>query len=151
MAATTTDRVVQETCLTALESRTRRPLPRGLGAPSEAPEEPLRAPVTDVPGLQSLPDALIDPATVVAARGTLRLALVDLVVEPEGVADREVLDRYVAAFENADMEALADGVHRAHSLQVLTVSDGAVARMTVFIDPELRELFGRFGLPEVIS
>ncbi|MEV1084819.1 sigma-70 family RNA polymerase sigma factor [Streptomyces sp. NPDC050211] len=258
-------RIATNTCLTALESRTRRPLPRGLGAASEAPEEPLRAPVTDVPWLQPLPDALIDPATVVAARGSLRLALVaalqnlparqravlilrdvlawraaevaaflgtstaavkstlqrararldeaapdeDLVVEPEGAADREVLDRYMAAFENADMEALAellqdgvelemppylewfsgrkdvlrflelrvgekglvrmlparangqpavamykreaDGIYRAHSLQVLTVSDGAVARMTVFIDPGLVELFDRFGMPEVTS
>ncbi|MGP4011599.1 sigma-70 family RNA polymerase sigma factor [Streptomyces sp. 4N124] len=255
-------RIATNTCLTALESRTRRPLPRGLGAPSEAPEEPLRAPATDVPWLQPLPDSLIDPATVVAARGSLRLALVaalqnlparqravlilrdvlawraaevaaflgtstaavkstlqrararldelapdeDLVVEPEGAADRDVLDRYVAAFENADMDALvgllqdgvelemppylewfsgrknvlrfleprvgekglvrmlptrangqpaaamykreADGVYRAHSMQVLTVSDGAVARMTVFFDPGL---FDRFGMPEVVS
>jgi RNA polymerase sigma-70 factor (ECF subfamily) len=224
MAATTTDRVVQETCLTTLESRTRRPLPRGLGAPSEAAEEPLRAPATDVPWLQPLPDALIDPATVVAAflgtstaavKSTLQRARArldevapdeDLVVEPEGAADREVLDRYVAAFENADMEALvellqdgvelemppylewfggrknvlrfleprvgekglirmlptrangqpaaamykreADGVYRAHAMQVLTVSDGAVARMTVFIDPGL---FDRFGMPEVVT
>ncbi|MFI8534287.1 sigma-70 family RNA polymerase sigma factor [Streptomyces aquilus] len=155
-------RIATNTCLTALESRTRRPLPTGLGGPSEAPEEPLRAPATDVPWLQPLPDALLDPATVVAARGSLRLALVaalqhlparqravlilrdvlawrapevaalldtstaavksslqrararldevapdeDLVVEPDGAADREVLDRYMAAFENADMDAL---------------------------------------------
>ncbi|WP_210586352.1 sigma-70 family RNA polymerase sigma factor [Streptomyces sp. GESEQ-35] len=255
-------RIATNTCLTALEGRTRRPLPRGLGGPSEAPEEPLRAPVTDVPWLQPLPDSLVDPATVVAARGSLRLALVaalqnlparqravlilrdvlawrapevaalldtstaavkstlqrararldevapdeDLVVEPAGAADREVLDRYVAAFENADMDALvellqdgvelempphlewfsgrkdvlrflelrvgekglvrmlptrangqpaaamykrdADGVFRGHSIQVLTVSGGAVARMTVFIDAGL---FDRFAMPGVLS
>ncbi|MEU6304827.1 sigma-70 family RNA polymerase sigma factor [Streptomyces chartreusis] len=157
-------RIATNTCLTALESRARRPLPSGLGGPAEVPEEPLTAPLTDVPWLQPLPDALVDPANVVAARGSLRLALVaalqnlparqravlilrdvlawraaevasllgtstaavksslqrararldevapeeDLVQEPEGAADREVLDRYVAAFENADLDSLID-------------------------------------------
>lgn len=157
-------RIATNTCLTALEGRARRPLPSGLGGPAEAPEEPLTAPLTDVPWLQPLPDVLVDPANVVAARGSLRLALVaalqnlparqravlilrdvlawraaevasllgtstaavksslqrararldevapdeDLVEEPEGAADREVLDRYVAAFENADLDSLID-------------------------------------------
>lgn len=217
--------------------------------------------MTDVPWLQPLPDALVDPATVVAARGSLRLALVaalqhlpvrqravlilrdvlawraaevaallgtstaavksslqrararldevapeeDLVVEPSGAADREVLDRYVAAFENADIDTLlgllqdgvelempphlewfhgkkdvlrflharvhekggirmlptrangqpavvmyvrgVDGVFRAHSVQVLTVEAGAVARITAFLDVEL---LGRFAMPKVL-
>jgi RNA polymerase sigma-70 factor (ECF subfamily) len=254
-------RIATNTCLTALESRTRRPLPTGLGGPSDAPEEPLGTPATDVPWLQPLPESLVDPATVVAARGSLRLAFVaalqhlsarqravlilrdvlawrapevasllgtstaavksslqrararlgevapdeDLVVEPGGAADREVLDRYMAAFENADMEALlgllqdgvelempphlewfvgkkdvlrflrarvheggirmlptrangqpavvmykrgADGVFRAHSVQVLTVEEGAVARITAFLDVEP---LGRFGMPKVLS
>ncbi|MFJ7076776.1 sigma-70 family RNA polymerase sigma factor [Streptomyces sp. NPDC098781] len=255
-------RIATNTCLTALEGRARRPLPSGLGGPSEAPEEPLRAPVTDVPWLQPLPDALVDPASVVAARGSLRLALVaalqnlparqravlilrevlawratevaallgtstaavksslqrararldevapdeDLVEEPEGAADREVLDRYVAAFENADLDALidllqdgvelemppyaewftgkedvlrflrahrhvkgtvrmprtrangqpavamyvlgADGLFHRHSLQVLTVRDGSLARLTVFLDLDLMD---RFGMPKELS
>ncbi|MFF4806520.1 sigma-70 family RNA polymerase sigma factor [Streptomyces sp. NPDC001351] len=255
-------RIATNTCLTALESRARRPLPARLGGPSEAPEEPLRAPATDVPWLQPLPDALVDPATVVAARGSLRLALVaalqhlparqravlilrdvlawrapevasllgtstaavksslqrararldeiapdeDLVVEPGGPADREVLDRYMAAFERADMDALldllqdgvelempphlewfrgkkdvllflrarghgdghyrmlptrangqpavvmyvrgVDGVLRAHSVQVLTVEGGTLARITAFID--LAQV-DRFGFPRVLS
>ncbi|MFI6935198.1 sigma-70 family RNA polymerase sigma factor [Streptomyces sp. NPDC050287] len=255
-------RIATNTCLTALESRTRRPLPSGLGGPSGAPEEPLTAPATDVPWLQPLPDTLVDPATVVAARHSLRLALVaalqhlparqravlilrdvlawrapevaslldtstaavksslqrararldevapdeDLVVEPESAADREVLGRYMAAFENADMEALlallqdgvelemppnsewfagkkdvlrflrarvhekggirmlptrangqpavvmyvrgADDALRAHSVQVLTVESGAVARITAFLDAELP---GLFGMPAVLS
>ncbi|WP_323185185.1 MULTISPECIES: hypothetical protein [unclassified Streptomyces] len=37
-------RIATSTCLTALESRARRPLLSGLGGPSEAPEEPLRVP-----------------------------------------------------------------------------------------------------------
>jgi RNA polymerase sigma-70 factor (ECF subfamily) len=252
-------RIATNTCLTALEGRARRPLPAGLGGPAQAPEEPLRASATDVPWLQPLPDALVDPANVVAARGSLRLALVaalqhlparqravlilrdvmawrapevaallgtstaavksslqrararldevapdeDLVEEPEGAADREVLDRYVAAFENADLDALIallqdgvelemppflewysgkkdvlrflqarvhekgtlrmlrtrangqpavamyvrgdDGVFRGHSLQVLTVAGGLLARITAFLDPDV---MSRFGLPK---
>ncbi|MFF4358262.1 sigma-70 family RNA polymerase sigma factor [Streptomyces sp. NPDC001604] len=255
-------RIATNTCLTALEGRARRPLPAGLGGPSQAPEEPLRTPATDVPWLQPLPDSLVDPATVVAARGSLRLALVaalqnlparqravlilrdvlawrasevasllgtstaavksslqrararldevapdeDLVVEPEGTADREVLDRYMAAFERADMDALldllqdgvelemppnlewfhgkkdvllflrarghgegryrmlptrangqpavvmyvrgVDGLLRAHSVQVLTVAGGSLARITAFID--LAQV-DRFGFPRVLS
>ncbi|MFD0314067.1 sigma-70 family RNA polymerase sigma factor [Streptomyces flavalbus] len=255
-------RIATNTCLTALEGLVRRPTPAGLGEPSQTPEEPLRAPATDVPWLQPLPDALVDPASVVAARGSLRLALVaalqhlparqravlilrdvlawraaevaavlgtstaavksslqrararlaevapeeDLLAEPDSAADREVLDRYVAAFENADMDALlallrdgvelemppylewfrgakdvhrflvarlhqvggtrmlptrangqpatamytrgADGVLRAHALQVLTVEEGAVRRISVFLDTGM---FGRFGLPEVLG
>lgn len=256
-------RIATNTCLTALEGRARRPLPSGLGGPAEEPEESLRAPVTDVPWLQPLPDALVDPAGVVAARGSLRLALVaalqqlsarqravlilrdvlawrapevaallgtstaavksslqrararldevapdeDLVEEPEGAADREVLDRYVAAFENADVDSLIgllkdgvelemppflewysgkkdvlrflharvhekgtlrmlrtrangqpavamyvrgeDDVLRAHSLQVLTVEKGLLARITAFLEPA--DLLDRFGLPEELS
>ncbi|WP_406417163.1 sigma-70 family RNA polymerase sigma factor [Streptomyces sp. NBC_01614] len=256
-------RIATNTCLTALEGRARRPLPSGLGGPAEEPEEPLRAPVTDVPWLQPLPDALVDPAGVVAARGSLRLALVaalqqlparqravlilrdvlawrapevaallgtstaavksslqrararlhevapdeDLVEEPEGATDRAVLDRYVAAFENADVDSLIgllkdgvelemppflewysgtkdvlrflharvhekgtlrmlrtrangqpavamyvrgeDDVLRAHSLQVLTVRKGLLARITAFLDPA--DLLDRFGLPEELS
>ncbi|MFE9882069.1 sigma-70 family RNA polymerase sigma factor [Streptomyces sp. NPDC005784] len=257
-------RIATNTCLTALEGRGRRPLPTGLGGPGAAPEEPLRAPATDIPWLQPLPDTLVDPATVVAARGSLRLALVaalqnlparqravlilrdvlawrasevaalldtstaavkstlqrararldevapeeDLVVEPDGADDRELLDRYVKAFENADMGSLlsllrdgvelempphlewfsgkkdvlrflrvrvlsgreagwirmlpvrangqpavaayergVDGVLRAHSVQVLTVEECGVARLTVFLDPGL---FAAFGLPRIL-
>ena len=37
-----------------------------------------------------------------------------------------------------------DGVHRAHCVQVLTVSDGGVSGIAAFLDPGL---FPRFGLP----
>ncbi|MEU3984909.1 sigma-70 family RNA polymerase sigma factor [Streptomyces sp. NPDC026672] len=255
-------RIATNTCLTALEGRARRPLPTGLGGPSEAPEGPLSAPLTDVPWLQPLPDALLDPASVVAARGSLRLALVaalqhlparqravlilrdvlawrasevaallgtsevavksalqrararldelapeeDLVAEPDDVAERAVLDRYMAAFENADTEALVgllqegvelemppnpewfagrrdvlrfltsrghhrhgalmlptrangqpatamyardpDGAARPHSVHVLTVRRGAIARITAFRDPAVFPLFGLLLEPE---
>ncbi|NGO12746.1 sigma-70 family RNA polymerase sigma factor [Streptomyces sp. HC44] len=255
-------RIATNTCLTALEGRERRPLPSGLGGPGDAPEEPLRPPPTDIPWLQPVPDTLVDPASVVAARGSLRLALVaalqnlparqrtvlilrdvlawrapevaallgmstaavksslqrararldevapdeDLLAEPDSTGDRDLLDRYVAAFEHADMDALlgllqegvelemppylewfsgrkdvmrflealehekgylrmvptrangqpavvaykrgADEMYRAHSVQVLTVEDREITRITVFLEERLA---GLFGMPEVLS
>jgi RNA polymerase sigma-70 factor (ECF subfamily) len=73
-------RIATNTCLTALESRTRRPLPSGLVGPGDNPEAPLVR-GEEVAWLQPFPDSLLpggadDPATVVASRGSLRLALI---------------------------------------------------------------------------
>jgi RNA polymerase sigma-70 factor (TIGR02960 family) len=75
--------IATKACLTALERRARRPLPSGLGAPSDdhrvamAPREPSAA------WLQPAPDALFgagvnnaDPATIVAGRSGVRLAFI---------------------------------------------------------------------------
>ncbi|MEV0096023.1 sigma-70 family RNA polymerase sigma factor [Streptomyces sp. NPDC050738] len=64
-------RIATNACLTALDGRARRPLPSGLGAPSDDPGAPL-APVLDVPWLEPFPDARFD----VEARADLRLAWV---------------------------------------------------------------------------
>jgi len=63
-------RIAANACLSALEGRARRPLPSGLGAPSEDPAAPL-TPAFDVPWLQPFPDARFD----VGMRADLRLAL----------------------------------------------------------------------------
>jgi RNA polymerase sigma-70 factor (ECF subfamily) len=160
-------RIATNRCLTALEHRSRRPLPSGLGGPSDDPNLPLAAEQPEMAWLQPIPDALLtpvatDPAAIVAARGSLRLALVaalqhlparqrvvlilrdvlawpaaevaellgttttavksalqrararleqaapveDEVVEPAGPDQRALLDRYMAAFEAADIAAL---------------------------------------------
>ncbi|MFD0689872.1 sigma-70 family RNA polymerase sigma factor [Actinomadura fibrosa] len=160
-------RIATNACLTALEHRERRPLPAGLGAPSDDPDAPV-APPAETAWLQPFPDRLApagpddDPAAVVTARSSLRLALVaalqhlparqravlilrdvlalraaevaallDISVpavksllqraraqlgrvaptedgtgEAGGTRQRELLDRYAAAFENADVGAL---------------------------------------------
>jgi RNA polymerase sigma-70 factor, ECF subfamily len=73
-------RIATRACLNALEARGRRPLPAGLGGPSDSPE---RAPVAEagISWLQPIPDRMLgpvpeDPAAVIASRGSLRLALV---------------------------------------------------------------------------
>ncbi|MCP2169051.1 sigma-70 family RNA polymerase sigma factor [Goodfellowiella coeruleoviolacea] len=159
-------RIATRTCLTALEGRGRRPLPTGLGRPGSDPTE---APVDlpEVPWLEPVPDTAIDvdqadPAAVVTARESIRLAFVaamqflpprqravlilrdvlrwraaevaealdtttaavnsmlqraraqldqaapsrDAVSEPTAAHERELLDRYVAAFEAKDIPAI---------------------------------------------
>jgi RNA polymerase sigma-70 factor (TIGR02960 family) len=149
-------RIATNACLTALEGRGRRPLPCGLGAPSDDPEAAL-TPALDVPWLEPFPDARLD----VQARADLRLAWVaavqvlparqravlvlrevlgftaaevaeqlgttvaavnsalqraraalagaggpDVVREPDDPGVRAVVQRYVRAFEAADVPAL---------------------------------------------
>ncbi len=71
-------RIATNVCLTALDSRARRPLPTGLGAPSADASDPLST--VDLPWLEPVPDALVasapDPASVVATRAGVRLALI---------------------------------------------------------------------------
>jgi RNA polymerase sigma-70 factor (ECF subfamily) len=159
-------KIATNTCLRALENRSRRPLPSGLGAPG-SPEEPVAA-GHEVLWLEPIPDVLVrtnpaDPASIVASRESLRLALIaalqylparqravlilrdvlqwrasevadllgttttavnglllrararieeaglaqDEIREPDEAAQRVLLDRYAAAFENADASALS--------------------------------------------
>ncbi len=74
-------RIATNVCLTALDRGRRRPLPSGLGPPSPDPHAPSEPASLDVPWLEPVPDRLVvdergDPAEVVAARHSVRLALV---------------------------------------------------------------------------
>jgi len=243
-------RIATNACLSALEGRARRPLPSGLGAPSEDPGAPL-TPAFDIPWLQPFPDARYDTgmradmrlalvaamqvlpprqravlllrevlefsaaevaeqlgSTVTAVNSALQRARsavatagdVGEVTEPDDPAVRAVIDRYVRAFEAADVPALVGlltdeavmemppvplwyrgrrdyglfmrrvfemrgpgwavrqltangqpalaayapqpgGGLGAHSLQVVTVTGGLVARNVVFADPRVFEAF----------
>ncbi|WP_433246493.1 sigma-70 family RNA polymerase sigma factor [Streptosporangium sp. CA-135522] len=188
-------RIATNACLTALEQRSRRPLPSGLGAsPSSDPEQPLIR-GEEVPWLQPFPDAMLgadhgDPAAVLASRGTLRLAFIaamqflparqravlvlrdvldwpaaevaealdttsaavnsalqrararlsevgldeDQIDEPADPSHRALIDRYVTAFENADLATLE---------RLLT--DDAVLEMPPFLNWYVgREAYVRF-------
>jgi RNA polymerase sigma-70 factor (ECF subfamily) len=73
-------RIATRACLTALESRGRRPLPTGLGAPgADARDTLVQQP--EVPWLEPSPDTMVgadatDPAAIVADRESIRLAFV---------------------------------------------------------------------------
>jgi RNA polymerase sigma-70 factor (ECF subfamily) len=158
-------RIATNACLSALQHKSRRMLPSGLGPGSDDPDLTPVLAGDEVNWLQPFPDALLDsndPADIVATRSSLRLALVaslqflpdrqravlilrdvlafpaadvaemleltvpavksalqrararldeltpqpDDIVEPDSAGARDVLDRYMAAFENADAKAL---------------------------------------------
>jgi RNA polymerase sigma-70 factor, ECF subfamily len=72
-------RIATSACLTALESRSRRPLPTGLGGPSDPNAELVEN--HEVPWLEPVPDAKAgvdasDPASVVTSKESIRLALI---------------------------------------------------------------------------
>ncbi|OPG05544.1 RNA polymerase subunit sigma-70 [Streptomyces sp. GKU 895] len=66
--------IATNTCLSALSHRSRRFLPAGLGGPADDPMTPPTA--AEAPWIQPLPDSMLDPATIVAARDSLRIALI---------------------------------------------------------------------------
>ncbi|WP_166349637.1 sigma-70 family RNA polymerase sigma factor [Phytoactinopolyspora limicola] len=73
-------RIATRVCLNALESRQRRPLPSDLGGPSTQPVAAGRQQL-DIPWLEPIPTGMVwdvaaDPAEVVAARSSVRLAFV---------------------------------------------------------------------------
>ena len=73
-------RIATNVCLTAIERRGRRPLPSGLGGPTENLDAPLVA-GTEMPWLQPFPGALLagegeDPAAAAVSRAGIRLAFV---------------------------------------------------------------------------
>ncbi len=76
-------RIATNVCLTALQSRQRRPLPTGLGQPASDPSGPLRS-RPETPWLEPLPDTMVwgrddaaaDPAAAVVSHDSVRLAFV---------------------------------------------------------------------------
>jgi RNA polymerase sigma-70 factor (TIGR02960 family) len=98
-------------CLTALETRARRPLPSGLGAPSEDHRVAVAAGEPSVPWLQPAPDALLgadDPAAVVAGRTGVRLAFI-AALQFLPARQRAVLTlRDVLAFRTAEVAEMLD-------------------------------------------
>ena len=73
--------IATNACLRAIETRARRPLPSGLGAPGDDPDGPLAPVLPEIRWLQPIPDALVfpgpaDPAAVAVTRESVRLALV---------------------------------------------------------------------------
>ncbi|GAA4073404.1 sigma-70 family RNA polymerase sigma factor [Nonomuraea soli] len=163
-------KIATNTCLTALDSRKRRPMPTGLGQPSADPVQELVSD-NEVPWLEPIPDVMVgadsmgaDPAHVVTSRSSIRLALMaalqhlparqravlvlrevlqwkaaevaevlgttttavnsmlqrakaqleqagldeDHLSEPTADERKEILDRYVRAFEDYDMAAIVE-------------------------------------------
>jgi RNA polymerase sigma-70 factor (ECF subfamily) len=104
-------RIATNACLTDLDRRGRRPLPSGLGAPATDPGQPPAVAGPEVAWLQPVPNALVDteatdPAAVVAARDSLRLALIASLQYLPGRQRAVLLLRDVLAWPAADVAEL---------------------------------------------
>jgi RNA polymerase sigma-70 factor (ECF subfamily) len=137
-------RIAANVCLTALKGRARRPLPSGLGAPSDDPGAPL-VPALDVPWLEPFPDARFD----VELRADLRLAWV-AAVQVLPPRQRAVLVlREVLAFSAAEVAeqldttvaAVNSALQRARAALTGVGDAGAVAEPD---DPEVRAVVQRY-------
>ena len=147
-------RIATNACLSALESRSRRPLPSGVVRPSDDPEAPL-VPAREVAWLQPLPDAPLDaerrdPADLLAARDSLRLALVAAMqlLPPRQRAIlilRDVLDwsaAEVAAALDTTTAAVNSGLQRAR----LRLGDVAIRedQLDEHAEPRRRALIDQY-------
>jgi RNA polymerase sigma-70 factor (ECF subfamily) len=138
-------RIAANVCLTALEGRPRRPLPSGLGAPSDDPGAPL-TPAFDIPWLQPFPDARYDIGT----RAGLRLALVAAMqlLPPRQRAVlvlREVLEfsaAEVAAQLGTTVPAVNSALQRARTALAEAGDAGEIAEPG---DPEARAVIDRYA------
>ena len=106
--------IATRACLTALEARGRRPLPSGLGAPSEDHRVAVADRDPSVPWLQPVPDTLLgapgsgDPAVVAAARAGVRLAFI-AALQLLPARQRAILTLHdVLAFGSGEIAALLD-------------------------------------------
>jgi RNA polymerase sigma-70 factor (ECF subfamily) len=137
-------RIATNACLSALEGRARRPLPSGLGAPSEDARAPL-TPAFDVPWLQPFPDARFD----MGMRADMRLALVAAMqlLPPRQRAVlllREVLEfsaSEVAAQLGTTVAAVNSALQRARAALADT---GDVGEVTEPDDPEGRAVIDQY-------
>ena len=103
-------RIATSACLTALESRGRRPLPTGLGGPSETGGQPLEV-RDEVPWLEPMPsDASdgADPAAIIAARESMRLAFIAALQHLPGRQRAVLILRDVLAWRAAEVAELLD-------------------------------------------
>jgi RNA polymerase sigma-70 factor (ECF subfamily) len=94
-------RIATNACLSALSHRSRRFLPSGLGGPADDPLTPPEA--ADALWVQPIPDSMLDPAAIVAARDSLRIALIATLQELPGRQRAVLILRDVLAWPASDV------------------------------------------------
>ncbi|MGW7420218.1 RNA polymerase subunit sigma-70 [Streptomyces sp. NPDC054813] len=94
-------RIATNACLSALSHRSRRFLPSGLGEPADDPMTPPVA--ADPQWVQPIPDSMLDPAAIVAARDSLRIALIATLQELPGRQRAVFILRDVLAWPASDV------------------------------------------------
>ncbi|MEV6867377.1 sigma-70 family RNA polymerase sigma factor [Streptosporangium subroseum] len=146
-------RIATRACLKALEGKGRRPLPSGLGGPSDDLGDPPGPRLPEVSWLQPAPNVLfgVDPAVVVEARQTMRLAFIAALQHLPGRQRAVLILRDVLAWravEVADLlgtttAAVNSALQRARAQlsQIAPTEDGIVEPT----DPDLRALLDRYA------
>jgi RNA polymerase sigma-70 factor (ECF subfamily) len=144
-------RIATNACLTAIERCGRRPLPAGLGGPSDDSVAPEPAP-PEMPWLRPLPDALLaaerrDPTAVTASRAGVGLAMV-AALRYLPARQRALLDRFAAAFEDGDVTALATLLREDVALEMPPLATWFSGRETVlgYVASNLCATAGRMRL-----
>jgi RNA polymerase sigma-70 factor (ECF subfamily) len=104
-------RIATNSCLRALQTRSRRPLPSGLGGPAGNPDDVRHGAEADIPWLQPFPDALLasgtaDPASIVTAKASTRLALIAALQYLPGRQRAVLILRDVLGWHAAEVAAL---------------------------------------------
>lgn len=149
-------RIATRACLKALEGNGRRPLPSGLGGPSDDPEQPPDPSVLEAPWLQPAPDAMFeaapaDPAAIVEARQSMRLGFVAALQYLPGRQRAVLILRDVLAWRAAEVAALLGTTTAAvnSALQRARAQLGQVAptqdTLTEPAEPDLRALLDRYA------
>lgn len=141
-------RIATNTCLTALQNRGRRPLPSGLGGPSDDPDA-LPIDGSDVPWLQPIPDALVeDPADVIASRDSLRLALLASFQHLPARQRAVLILRDVLAFRATEVATMLDTTTTAVKSLLqrarTQLADVAPEQIDEPTEPRTRELLGLY-------
>jgi len=146
-------RIATRACLKALEGNSRRPLPSGLGGPSDDPDGTVRPQQPEVLWLQPAPDVLFgtDPAVIVQARQTMRLAFIAALQHLPGRQRAVLILRDVLAWRAAQVADLLDtttaavnsALQRARTQlsEVAPTEDG----LTEPTDPDQQALLNRYA------
>ena len=139
-------RIATTQCLTALAGRARRPLPAGLGGPSDTGGQPLEV-REDVPWLEPLPTA-DDPATIVAERESTRLAFVAALQHLTPRQRAVLILRDVLAWRAAEVAELLDttvaAVNSALQRARAQLAEVAPTPSDVVAPEDKRELLDRY-------
>jgi RNA polymerase sigma-70 factor (ECF subfamily) len=137
--------IASNACLTALTGRARRPLPTGLGAPSNDPEAPL-TPAPAIPWLEPFPDMRMD----LDLRADMRLALVVALQTLPARQRAVLLLRQVLEFSAAEVAEQLDisvpAVNSALQRARATLAHvGDLGDVREPDDPETREVVRRYA------
>lgn len=144
-------RIATNVCLTALEGASRRALPVDLSEPSTVTDVARHARRPELPWLEPFPDALLeaDPARLVAARESVRLALIAALQHLPPLQRAVLILRDVLALRANEVAELLGTSNAAvnSALQRARVQLAAVSADDVLTEPsdaEQRELLGRY-------